>query len=178
MRLGVRGRIAITAFLVRRRYNADHKRGELIWSHYPGRWRGAEGREETRTVSSAPEDPLIPTTVHTRVTVQPERMMGRQAAGLRDDEHMAWRFPDLLWTIYCHTVGGTDADDGKYSTVLPSSSACTPIYSNMLSTQIEADAWTAGGSPQDASTVTSYRDNLRGKLSSNARTEPTQGQHT
>lgn len=56
-----------------------------------------------------------------------------------------------------HTVGGTDADDGKYSTVLPSSSACTPIYSNMLSTQIEADAWTA-------KMQVLYRDNLRGRL--------------
>lgn len=30
---------------------------ELIRSHHPGRWRDAEGREETRTVSSAAEDP-------------------------------------------------------------------------------------------------------------------------
>jgi hypothetical protein len=34
--------------------------GAVIWSHYPGLWRPAEG-EETRTVSNALEDPLIPT---------------------------------------------------------------------------------------------------------------------
>ena len=53
-----------------------------------------KGGERREPFLVALEDPLIPTGDVCTIAVQPERMMGVKAAGLRNDEHMSWRFLD------------------------------------------------------------------------------------
>jgi hypothetical protein len=67
-----------------------------------------KGGERREPFLVALEDPLIPTGDVCTVAVQPERMMGVKAAGLRNDEHMSWRFLDGFvddLPIGCMVVG-------------------------------------------------------------------------